>query len=179
MTPQEAIDALGLTMTAVFVPFSQSRNAKEKNKSLNWKVTIHRNGRDILTTDYAQGVGHVPGYKYTRRDFVYNAQRQDEIIREATEKGRRCLNADSKSNFLRYDSKLPPPTIADVMYSLISDANVLDAGTFEQWAPDFGYDPDSRTGERIYQQCIQIAVALRASVGDKGLRQLQTAFEDY
>ena len=50
-----SIDAVlakhGITLASVFVPFSQSRNKGEKNPSLNWKVTILSNGREVLTTD--------------------------------------------------------------------------------------------------------------------------------
>lgn len=45
-----ALADLGLTVDSVFVPFSRSRNKGEKYKSLNWQVTVKRNGRNILTT---------------------------------------------------------------------------------------------------------------------------------
>lgn len=63
-----AMDALGLTVTAEFVPFSQSRNAandpgnKPGERSLNWRVTLNRNGAPILTTDYQAGIAHAPSY---------------------------------------------------------------------------------------------------------------------
>ena len=53
---------LGLTMTADFVPWSLSRNAGEKDPSLNWKITLHKDGRPFLTTDYMAGSGHCPSY---------------------------------------------------------------------------------------------------------------------
>jgi hypothetical protein len=58
-TPKENIlrvaNELGLTMEAKFIPFSLSRNKDEKHANLNWLVTIKRNGRDVLATDYSAG----------------------------------------------------------------------------------------------------------------------------
>lgn len=48
-----------LSLSSSFVPFSISRNSKEKHKSLNWKVTLS-NGKEHLTIDYSKGVGHLP-----------------------------------------------------------------------------------------------------------------------
>lgn len=42
-TRQKYIDEQKITVKSVFVPFSQSRNAKNKHYSLNWKVTVYSN----------------------------------------------------------------------------------------------------------------------------------------
>jgi hypothetical protein len=67
MTPDivatAALAALGLTIESVFIPFSQSRNKAEKRNSLNWKVSLCRNGKAFLTCDYSAGIAHCPGYK--------------------------------------------------------------------------------------------------------------------
>ena len=57
-----ALESLKLTVDAAFVPFSQSRNKAEKSPSLNWRVTVKRDGHDVLTTDYMAGMAHCPGY---------------------------------------------------------------------------------------------------------------------
>lgn len=62
-SPETVMAALGLTVESVFVPFSQSRNKDAETPNLNWRVTIKRNGRDVLTTDYSAGLAHAPGYK--------------------------------------------------------------------------------------------------------------------
>ncbi len=160
-TLQAAIDALGLTMTAVFVPWSQSRNNLEKQRSLNWIVTIHRDGRAIVTTDYSAGIGHCPSYRQGRQSVDDAA-----AIEMETETGR-----DRKAAIL--------PTIADVMYSLASDAAVLDSPTYEDWAGEYGYDADSRKGEHTYRACLELALKLRGGIGDDGIRSLQTASQDY
>jgi len=69
----------GLTVKAVFIPWTQSRNFDPKKHayqlmrggvmttmykywegSLNWKVTLMRGERELLTTDYMAGIGHAP-----------------------------------------------------------------------------------------------------------------------
>jgi hypothetical protein len=74
---------------------------------------------------------------------------------------------------------LEKPSAADVLYSLALDASVLDSATFEEWASELGYDPDSRSAEKIYRACLEIALKLRAAIGDAGLEQLREAFQDY
>jgi hypothetical protein len=61
----------------------------------------------------------------------------------------------------------PPPTCADVLGNLASDASMADnAATYEDFASELGYDPDSRKGERIYQACRKIADDLRRFLGN-------------
>jgi len=48
----EYLNQKGIKVESVFVPFSQSRNKGDKNMSLNWVVTIKKNDRVILSTDY-------------------------------------------------------------------------------------------------------------------------------
>jgi len=44
------------------------------------------------------------------------------------------------------------PEVADVLDYLISDASGYDgSGSFETWAAEYGYDPDSRKAEKIYK----------------------------
>src|SRR5690606_27827140 len=52
---RDLIEEAGLTVAAVFVPWSQSRNKGERSPSLNWRVTLQCKGRDVLTCDYSAG----------------------------------------------------------------------------------------------------------------------------
>lgn len=166
-----AIAALGLTMTAQFVPWSQSRNKGEDRRSLNWKVTLLRNGREILTTDYMAGVAHCPSYK--QGDKVHRAQ----LVEWECEHGRRARTFSG--SILGTSGKLIEPKLDDVLYSLASDADAIEHPTFESWASDFGYDTDSRKAEAIYRACLETALKLRSALGDEGLRQLRDACQDY
>lgn len=50
------------------------------------------------------------------------------------------------------------PSAADVLECLISDAiGYRNAASFEDWASDYGYDPDSRAAEKTYRACGRIS----------------------
>lgn len=180
MTPQEAIDKLGLAVTAQFVPFSKSRNAKEAKSasdlSLNWRVTIGRNGQPFMETDYMQGIGHAPAYKASVRALGHaNSLLRFEALQYEAEKGRIA----PRGNLMIGGKPLDEPSAVDVLYSLSMDAGALDYPSFEDWAPDFGYSEDSREAEKIYRACLEIALKLRNAIGEAGLEQLREAFQDY
>lgn len=174
---QTAIAALGLTIKSEFVPFSRSRNAKPhpkiSDRSLNWKVTLLRNGREVLTTDYGAGIAHCPSYKQGTMN-TYDAER---IVFE-TEHGYKAGQFSGHVGRAPGSKPLEPNTL-DVIYSLTSDSDVLDCGTFEEWASNLGYNTDSRKAEAIYRACLEIALKLRNALGDEGLAQLRNAAQDY
>lgn len=171
-------DASGLTMVATFVPFSQSRNKGEKHPSLNWQITLKK-GKMELTTDYMQGCAHLPNYSH---QFGNNGVYRDAVAR-ACETGKSGLRPDQKN---AYDAAggersysatpVPPPSLTDVLHCLVSDADALNHPTFESWASDLGYDTDSRSAEKIYRACLEIALTLRQMID---LEAAQVAFQDY
>lgn len=167
------IAELGLTMECRFVPFSQSRSKGEKHPSLNWIVTIKRNGRDVVTTDYMQGIGHCPAYKASVAELGNrNCIMRDEAIRLECENGK-----VTRGNLPT--SKTILPTIEDVLHSLVSDSDALDYSNYEDWADSLGYDSDSRKGEAIYRACLEIALKLRNGLGEANLPRLREAYQDY
>lgn len=182
------VASLGLVMRARFVPQSQSRNAKERIPSLNWRVEIGHPARcphgapgcacavdklapGYLETDYMQGIGHIPGWRigWEPRSSVdqVNAERY------TAEHGRYGALGSLAT------TKLPAPALLDVLHCLVMDAGALDFPRFEDWAADLGEDPDSRRAERAYAQCLAIGLQLRALVGDSNLAALRAAFQDY
>lgn len=179
MTPIEAIEKHGLTVETKFVPLSRSRNAAGLGKDhegkpsrdqlagycLNWTVTLKRDDRSILTTDYQAGIAHCPSYKQRITTDVVAA------IKSECETGR--LGKFGAHGYVE------PPKAADIVHSLIVDSEVMDYATFEQWAAEFGYDPDSRKAESIYRACLDIALRLRAGLGDAAMAELREAFADY
>lgn len=174
---------LGLTMTAEFVPFSKSRNAAEKWQSLNWKVSLKRKGEqplpcvswDVLTTEYSAGVARCPAYKAT----WHHSKKWEKEKALAWE----CENGKAAhiNNYGEVTRAGPPlqPNFADVIASLVRDYNVLDEGSFENWAESLGYDTDSRKAEAIHRACVDIALKLRAAIGDDGMAKLRAACQDY
>lgn len=162
----------GVTYSATFVPFSMSRNAKPLREckthelSINWRVMFTKDGCTFMTY-YQQGIGHLPGYcgQYGNRN---TADYRADVI-AAVEKGRarKALGA-----FMTVP--VPPPAAADVLDCLALDASVLEAGCFEDWASEYGYDLDSRKAEATYQECVTIARKMRELFGHKALAELRS-----
>jgi hypothetical protein len=168
-----AIEALEISLEFTFVPFSQSRNKAEKNRSLNWRVTLKVRGRAIFTTDYGAGIAHCPSYRQTLTGRMSNDEA--EAIKYETETG--FARRPSAEYFPKGKAINPDP--CDVLYCLASDADVLNYSNFEEWAESLGYDTDSRKAEKTYRACLETALALRNGLGDEGLRVLQEACQDY
>lgn len=168
------IACLGLEYSAYFVPQSQSRNASEKNPSLNWRVTIEYAGR-ALTTDYMQGIGHLPNAGAAAR--AMGGRNFAVYERGAAEEGK--YGRYSASGFMINAKLIPAPLLRDVLYCLVLDASVIDCATFEEWASEYGYDTDSREAEKTYRSCLEIALQLRALIGTENLNKLREAFQNY
>jgi len=96
------------------------------------------------------------------------------------EKAKRNLTRQERVDGLVIKPTIPlVPKDADVMHSLSLDASVLDTGTFEEWASEFGYDTDSRAAEATYRACLDIALKLRSMIGEAGMQLLRDAGQDY
>ena len=181
--PKDTVDRLGLSIRAEFVPFSQSRNKAETDergrprRTLNWRVTLVANGRDILATDYSAGAGHCPAYQASVKKLgSVNSTLRDKFIEWECENGR-----ESHVNEFQAPRGHKPilPDSLDVIASLVMDSSVLDESSFEDWASSLGYDVDSRKAESIYRACLAIALQLRNGIGESGLAALRDAFQDY
>ncbi len=176
-TLQQAIDELGITVEAVFVPWSESRSFKPGasvlERSLNWRVTLKRGERVICTTDYTAGIGNAPSYKQGVR---VSLDGEAALIHETA----RGTRAKPSANLGHVFSGAPiMPDTCDVVYSLVSDSSVIDHSDFESWAGEYGYDADSRTAESSYRACLAIALQLHAAIGDTGIAKLRKACEGY
>lgn len=157
----ELIDSLGLEYTAEFVPQNQPAD-KVSHPQLHWRITMKR-GRATLTTPYSQGCGHVHTGNTSQKLTPYE-------IRKVCETGK------LPPMWIR---RQPAPKLADVLYCLVMDSDVLEHANFESWASDFGYDTDSREAEKTYRACIENALQLRALIGDQTITTLRELFADY
>lgn len=169
------ISELGLTISATFVPWSKSRSfkagAKLTERSLNWRIVVQRNGRDVMTTDYTAGIAHCPSYQAPPfgRGFSIDHAHAIEI---ETETGRSQMpTRGTRAHIL--------PDTLDVIASLALEASAIDARDFEEWASDFGYDTDSRKAEGIYRACLDTALKLRAALGEGDLQRLRAAAAEH
>ncbi|NCP98208.1 hypothetical protein GW796_00715 [archaeon] len=171
MTPtqqfEQFIEENKITVKSKFVPFSLSRNAEEKDKSLNWKVTI-MSPKGQYTCDYMKGIGHLP---YPQTTFMnlnaYQASGLKDAIDSAVETGvaKKITLSDKKITFGVGNAQFPDPTLKDILESLSLDANVKDYLRFESWASDFGYNVDSREAEKTYKSCQKAAEGLSKVLG--------------
>jgi hypothetical protein len=65
------------------------------------------------------------------------------------------------------------PSLEELLDTLGSDASgYLNARGFEDWASEYGYDPDSRRAERMWKAVGQQVADLRRLLGDGGIEEL-------
>jgi hypothetical protein len=163
---------LGIMYSGSFVPHSSSRNRKKARlteKCLNWKLNISR-GIHKMKVDYSEGIAHCPSY----RQGPMSAQLADDLDFEV-ENGRHAGQ----------NKEIELPDLEDVLYSLVMDYCavmdycVLDYEKFEDWTAEYGYDFDSRTAEKIYEETKENALMLRIVLGDDNIKILRELFNDY
>lgn len=174
------LDGLQISVEPGFIPFSQSRNKDSDTLSLNWSVTLKIGKREILTTDYTAGVAHCPGYyKSPHAGFHGSSSIYKRIVTRAEcERGQPVKRVLSNDDCIFGYGYIDPDPV-DVVYSLLMDSSVLDESSFEEWADSLGYDTDSRNAESIYRDCLEIALKLRAGLGDTLMAELRDAFGEY
>lgn len=74
----------------------------------------------------------------------------------------------------------PHPKPADVLHSLLSDGDAyFDSLTFEEWAANLGFDPDSRKAEAAYRACDETGRRLARMFSPDELAQLREAASEY
>lgn len=93
-------------------------------------------------------------------------------------KGRRLTTPFFTGSGWKHD-----PTAADVLHSLISDAQSVPPTpgyeySFEQWADDLGYDTDSRKAEKTYRAVVRSAKKTRQFLGND-FEEFAEAAQDY
>jgi hypothetical protein len=170
---QAWLDRNGVTFTSTFVPYSKvdkSRWTTKDHKCVTWDVHLHVNDRNVMTFRYSAGVTHLKcwkGFKGFQRTIAEQAEVDHEI-----EHGK-PLQA------WRYGSRTIEPDYINALQCVLYDYSVLDFPTYEQWAPDSGFDPDSRFGERVYRECIEQSLKLRNALGDPKVCELSELYNDF
>lgn len=159
----DILNTLGITIDATYLPH---KTPAGESPQLRWRVSVRRNGREFYSTEYSAGFAHSPEYK---RGWGVRGGVTAAVVAE-------CETG------IRYGDRLgrpvPPPDAADVVHCLLMDASGTDE-TFEEWAGNLGYDPDSRKAEGIFKACRETAAALRRTFTHEELESLETAFADY
>jgi hypothetical protein len=166
-----AIAAMNIDCKARFIPFAQSRNASQKQASLNWKIDLMRKGSGIMQDiDYMQGQAHCPAYKAQWGKAERYVKPRAIALECATgDKAIACPAQGVRSS----RKPIAPPSVVDIVQSLLMDSDVLNYRGFDEWAECFGYDTDSRKAESIYRACLDTALQLRAIFGESEFSRLQ------
>ena len=71
-----------------------------------------------------------------------------------------------------------PPKVADVLYSLLSDASA-EQRNFHEWCSDYGHSLDSINALNAYRACLDTAAALRKCFSYELLAELQDLLAEY
>jgi len=147
---------LGLTLTFEFVPQQFPEGTELKNMGLQWIVNVRKGDRLVLRTTYSQGVAHCPSYPKGKYRFLsvadYEAIRRD------------CATQPREGQ---------PKEPLEALWSIAGDCRgVSQCSGFEDWATEYGYDPDSRKAEGIYRECHKQWTSLRYHIGDAGVEAL-------
>ena len=75
-------------------------------------------------------------------------------------------------------NKPNPPKVADVLYSLLSDASA-EQRNFHEWCSDYGHSLDSISALNAYRACLDTAAALRKCFSYELLAELNTLLAEY
>lgn len=159
-----------VTATGRFVPFSQSRNAGNKDLSLNWKGDLLVRGNVVLKDlDFSQGIANAPSYK---QGSVMTIDR-DNAIRYEVENGKSYIwyGLDRKK-------RIEFPAIGFTA-CIFMDASAIDCLGFSDWASNYGYSDDSIKAKAIYDACVEYGLKLRARLGDAALKEIQDEANQY
>jgi hypothetical protein len=69
------------------------------------------------------------------------------------------------------------PTVADVMYSLFSDASAADEN-FSDWCDNYGYSDDSIKALNMYKACTEVAKNLRRQFDPETRAKIQAVIQE-
>ena len=127
-----------ITMAARFLQYCNT------SKQFAWEVTLTRDSK-TLVTPYFAGVAHCTRVDYPRKG---GEVRITQDIARALQPFGRLTISDCEG----YVSPTPPD-LASMLACLQSDARAGEHCTYEDFADEFGTDPDSRSGERTWRKC--------------------------
>jgi len=75
-------------------------------------------------------------------------------------------------------NKPNPPKVADILYSLLSDASA-EQRNFHEWCSDYGHSLDSINALNAYRACLDTAAELRKCFSYELLAELNNLLAEY
>lgn len=150
----------GITLKATLV----ATGKRDKDDWLHdlWRVELKRGDEEMVVPEYRMGVA------FRRTKNGCRLQRVGRFESLWTAKSKPCTHSVCNT----VGVKPVAPTLYDVLTSLKAD--LTHGETFEDWALDLGYDPDSRSALNVYLACQAEEVEFRRLMGN----QFQTVIED-
>ncbi len=163
---QSILDNAGIEMAAQYVPSEYDPKSKEF-QGIKWKI-VFKSKRGEFATNFTQGIGHLPNYPKTGKMPVDIL----EDIKHTLQTGKICRHIGNQ--ILKFGGKpISPPHPADVISCLLTDSSAEDYATFEDWANEMGYDPDSRKAEAIWQACLETSRNMNRVIGHDVIEALR------
>lgn len=132
-----------------FIPLSQSRCSNEVHPNVNYRLSLTKGGR-TLEIDWSEGIGHY-NLKTNSRGNYYAVD-----VENLVEYGTTKTTLNARPNLHPAFKVKPKSPLEEILCCLQFDWEVINY-SFEEWADNFGYDSDSRSAEKIYNQCLQSA----------------------
>lgn len=132
-------------------------SVKDDWQSIAYNIRLLFNEKPIIETPYNLGIRHVKVRGFA--PSLLHGWMADEQAMLRSWQNRPHVNFIDKELQARVASKLAKiqkivPQLDDVLYGLLLDGEAYFSGqTFEDWALEFDYDPDSRKSETIWKQC--------------------------
>lgn len=171
MTIAQFVERHGITLTASRVPLVSWWEGDKDAQS--WQCTLKCGSREMSTT-FTKGSGH----RIWQTRLTLPHMGADARGFDRPKEFRAGRTAPMPSNPTKYDRAAylawtdpEPPTAAEVLDSLASDASSADQ-SFEDWCGDYGYDTDSRKAEAAYNACRETMFNLRKLLGARDLETL-------
>lgn len=133
--------------------------AEEKIKAFADK---HKIGLKLARVPYRMDEDDADRWSQEAKHFIYTL-----YIKEGARFDKKIRGHYSQGSAIK-----GVPTIADILNALNMDTQGIEGTSFEMWAPDFGYDTDSRKAYRIYEACLKESQQLKELLGISGLEEL-------
>lgn len=147
-----------LTIRSRFVPLSRSRGQSSKYPTLNYRVSLVRNGNVFEEVDYTLGHG-----------YCINAEHSTGVTPAIQEECESGVGRDGRRRTLK-----PEQVFVAVA---LDTTSVFDCRNFKEWCYELGMDDNSIHDRVLYDTAVRVGIALVATVGWETVQQLAQSEE--
>lgn len=168
ITLDEFVSRTSLVMKCSAVSHNPQRDESDTSQSDHWLVTLNTSRRQ-MSFYYSSGIYNREFSRLKALTLGLNTSRSG--LTDGTTLGnwsqnrwsRTLWGAELKAAFVPVE-----PTIAEVLYCLASNATGwMATPTFEEWAPEYGYNVDSIKAKKTFDLTARLTSKLRAMLGNE------------